>query len=221
MACLGAGDERAVHDQNLFERIALALEAEGFVVLSEGLPEAVADTLLQHLDLYEEHEFALAAVGRGPDAEQNKLVRRDKIAWIDPSSPNSATWLNWTRALQTYLNRRLFMGLFSFESHFAFYRPGDFYATHLDAFRGQSNRVLSLVTYLNKNWKQEQGGELVIFEPNSGAEIARVSPCYRTLVLFLSEEFPHEVRPATRTRHSVAGWFRINTSTTDRVDPPL
>ena len=45
-------------------------------------------------------------------------------------------------------------------------------------------------------------------------------PVCRTVVLFLSEEMPHEVRPARRDRYSVTGWFRLNNSSPDRVDPP-
>lgn len=207
-------------DEAIFERIAEALLNQGYVVLPDVLPARVSAALLHHLDLYEDYEFSTAAIGRGPDQTRDTTVRRDKIAWIDAQSPNSRTWVTWTQALQTYLNRRLFMGLFSFESQFAFYRPGDFYVTHVDAFRGQSNRVLSLVTYLNQDWQQGQGGELIIYHPHTGAELVRVAPNFGTLVLFLSEEFPHEVRPAVRTRYSVAGWFRVNGSTSDRSDPP-
>lgn len=213
-------EDVALDEQAIFEQIAAALYADGYVVLHNALPAPVSEALQQHFALYEAHEFALASIGRGQELEQNTSVRSDKIAWIEPGSPNSSTWLAWTRALQTYLNRRLFMGLFSFESHFAYYRPGDFYATHVDAFRGQSNRVLSLVTYLNKDWQPEHGGELVLYHPETGAELTCVTPYLGTLVLFLSEEFPHQVKPAARTRYSVAGWFRVNTSTTDRVDPP-
>ena len=42
------------------------------------------------------------------------------------------------------------------------------------------------------------------------AEIVRVLPEFATLVVFLSEDFPHEVLPATRDRYSVTGWFRLN-----------
>ena len=34
------------------------------------------------------------------------------------------------------------------------------------------------------------------------------------------EEIPHEVKPARRDRFSITGWFRLNTSSPDRVDPP-
>lgn len=207
-------------DEAVFERVAEALRIHGYVALPNAVPAHVSAALLRHLDLHEEYEFATANIGRGTEQELNTQVRRDKIAWIEATSPNSHVWMDWTHALQTYLNRRLFMGLFSFESHFAFYREGDFYRIHVDAFRGQSNRVLSLVTYLNHDWLPEQGGELILYHPETEEEVARVLPSFGTLVLFLSEEFPHEVKPAMRTRYSVAGWFRVNTSTTDRVDPP-
>lgn len=207
-------------DEAIFECLAEAILRQGYAVLPDVLPERVSSALLHHLALYEEYEFFRAEIGRGAERAHNADVRRDKIAWIEAESPYSNHWLEWTQALRIYLNRRLFMGLFSFESHFAFYRPGDFYLTHMDAFRGQSNRMLSVVAYLNDDWGAELGGELVIYHPETHVEVARVAPTLGTLVAFLSEEFPHEVKPALRTRYSVAGWFRVNTSTSSRVDPP-
>lgn len=55
------------------------------------------------------------------------------------------------------------LGLFSFESHFAHYAPGAFYKTHVDAFKGQANRVLSVVYYLNEAWGAKDGGEMVLY----------------------------------------------------------
>lgn len=203
-----------------FEQIAQALVDSGYVVLRRALPEPVSSCLVQLRDA-DPQRFYTAAVGRGREQNRNPDLRRDKIAWIEAGDPQAAPWLEWTSHLQTCLNRRLFLGLFSFESHLALYQPGDFYKTHLDAFRGQSNRVLSLVAYLNRDWQPEWGGELVIYSPESGAELCRVLPELGTLVLFLSEEFPHQVLPATRPRLSVAGWFRVNGSRAGQVDPPV
>jgi SM-20-related protein len=122
--------------------------------------------------------------------------------------------------MQQYVNRSLFMGLFSFESHFACYEPGKFYKRHVDAFKGQGNRVLSLVAYLNDDWTSEDGGELVLYADESDLIGTRVLPTKGTFVVFLSEQFPHEVLPAARSRHSVAGWFRVNGSVNDAIDPP-
>jgi len=147
-------------------------------------------------------------------------VRRDRIAWMEAGDPDAEAWFDWTERLKNFLNRRLFLGLFSFESHFAHYAPGDFYKKHLDAFRGDANRVLTLVTYLNRGWEPDQGGELVLYAPDGGDEIGKVVPGFGTLVIFLSEEFPHEVLAAGRDRYSVAGWFRINSSINRQIDPP-
>ena len=150
----------------------------------------------------------------------NKTVRSDEICWINDESEAGENWLNWASGLQQYVNRRLFLGLFSFESHFASYQKGDLYKRHLDAFKGQTNRVLSMVVYLNKEWSEEDGGELVLYQDEEDKTGINVLPTFGTVVVFLSEEFPHEVLPAQKERFSIAGWFRVNTSQKDRVDPP-
>lgn len=207
-------------DDDLFERIASGIETQGYVILPTALPSPVADSLLQYLSVLEEERFHQAQIGRGLEQTPNQFIRRDKIFWMEESHPNAKRWLDWTQQLKTYLNRRLFLGLFSFESHFALYHPGDFYKKHLDAFRGESNRVLTLVTYLNMGWEPDQGGELVLYHPQDETEICKVVPTFGTLILFLSEEYPHEVLAANRDRYSVAGWFRVNTSINHQIDPP-
>lgn len=210
----------SVLDEELFETIALGLKRDGYVVLPAALPPAVGAALLDHLASLGEHKFHRARVGRGRSRSKNQLVRKDQIHWIRDGEPRGASWLHWTNRLRIYLNRRLFLGLFSFESHFSLYEPGDFYRRHLDAFKGEANRVLSLVCYLNRGWEADQGGQLLIYNPDDGSELTRVLPAFGTLVLFLSEEFPHEVLPTDRERHAVAGWFRLNASVGDQVDPP-
>ncbi len=207
-------------DQELFERIAVAIETAGYVVLPNSLPEVITESLVNYLGELDADAFREAQVGRGDDQIHNQFVRRDKIFWIEEGHAAAREWVNWTARLRTYLNRRLYLGLFSFESHFAVYQPGDFYRTHLDAFKGESNRVLSLVTYLNRGWLPDQGGELVIYDTGQGNHSVQVVPAFGTLALFLSEEFPHEVLAARRNRYSVAGWFRLNASIQNQIDPP-
>lgn len=200
-----------------FEALTLNLEAQGFVVLPEELPPDVACSLVDYTATVKADDFHAAAVGRGPQEQRNHFVRRDLIHWLDERNPALAPWRAWTESLRVYLNRQLYLGLLSFESHLAHYRPGDFYRTHVDAFRGEANRVVSLVCYLNEDWTEGDGGELVLYSQRGPVV---VKPIHRTVVLFLSEEMPHEVRPARRDRFSVTGWFRVNTSSLDRVDPP-
>ncbi len=187
------------------------------MVVPEGVPLEVARALVRYAGDVDAEAFHAAKIGRGEDEQRNRFVRRDVIHWLRERDPELAPWRAWTEALRLQLNRRLFLGLFSFESHLAHYRPGDFYRTHLDAFRGEANRIVSLVCYLNEGWVEGDGGELVLHTDPGPITIA---PAYRTLVLFLSEEIPHEVKPAVRDRWSVAGWFRLNASSPERVDPP-
>ena len=88
------------------------------------------------------------------------------------------------------------------------YAPGAFYERHVDAFKGQSNRILSTVTYLNPSWQSEWGGEFVLYQPESNTQLARERPEQGKLVIFMSEGMPHEVLVAAQDRYSIAGWFR-------------
>ena len=204
----------------LFENISRDLLLKGYSINPYALPLGLAEDLWQHLQQMPEAAFSAAGIGRQQDYNLNGFVRSNQIAWIQGNSPAGQAWLEWSRALQTYLNRRLFLGLFSFESHFAHYASGDFYKRHVDAFKGQANRVISLIVYLNRDWNPADGGELVLYQPDADQDPIRVTPTFGTVVAFLSEDFPHEVLPARRDRFSIAGWYRLNSSHPERVDPP-
>lgn len=206
-------------DDSLFARIAKDIEKKGYSINPGALSTELTSTLWHHQRNMTGNTYELAGIGRTQDYLQDKDIRGDKICWITGESLAGRQWLKWAAALQQYLNRRLFLGLFSFESHFAYYPPGTFYRKHLDAFCGEANRVLSVVVYLNKDWCDEDGGELILYHSDDDSLGIRVLPAWGTIVVFLSEEFPHEVLLAKRDRHSIAGWYRLNTSTIHRVDP--
>jgi len=128
--------------------------------------------------------------------------------------------LRWATDLQTYLNRRLYLGLFSFESHFAHYAFGDYYKRHYDALRGEANRVLSIFIHLNSGWGGTDGGELLLYQDDADQDGVKIVPLFGTIVVFLNEEFPHEVLPSRRDGFSVAGWYRVNSSLDNKIDPP-
>ena len=203
-----------------FERIAADLAVRGWSVVEQALPAALATALEQEVRGARGGDFQPATIGRQQDRTLNGAVRRDAIRWIDGDTAAQRDWLAWTTRLQTHLNRRLFLGLFSYESHFAHYPPGAYYRRHVDAFRGDANRVLSTVLYLNRSWRAQDGGELLLYPEAGEQPLLRLTPALGTLAVFLSEAFPHEVLPAGRDRYSIAGWFRVNTSTASRVDPP-
>jgi len=158
-----------------------------------------------------------AGIGRGNDLTRDRSVRRDRISWLQGATAPQAALFDFFSTMLVGLNQRLFLGLKRFEAHYATYQPGDFYRKHLDSFQGRASRVVSLVLYLNEDWQPESGGALQVFNrENDNEACAQVLPEAGRMALFLSEEIPHEVLPALRTRHSIACWFRQ-----DEVPLPL
>ncbi len=214
------GDDNDSKDVSLFESIVDDISTKGYSVRDNALEPVLLDKLNDRIKLMSAAKFKRAGVGRHDDHTVKDLVRTDEISWIEGDCDAEAAWIGWAESLQAYVNRRLFLGLFSFESHFAHYAPGDFYKKHQDSFKGEANRVLSIVVYLNKDWLPDSGGELLIYTADAGQSPVKVTPAYGTVAIFLSEEFPHEVLPSRRDRFSIAGWFRVNSSNFDRIDPP-
>jgi SM-20-related protein len=197
-----------INPELLFDQIADALAGPGFMVLDQPLPESLIHGLIDNLSR-QQNSFKPAGVGREGDYQRNQDIRGDSIQWLEAGDPAVTEFLCWMDTLRLELNRRLFLGLFDYECHYAVYRPGAFYQKHRDAFRGSPGRKLSTVLYLNPNWDPVAGGELVLYDEAGEGELLRLAPECGRLVIFLSEDFPHEVLPATQLRQSIAGWFRI------------
>nr|WP_324258179.1 2OG-Fe(II) oxygenase [Cellvibrio fontiphilus] len=197
-----------VFTEELFDRIADALADKGYLVLDNPLPQPLVDGLLLNL---QQQITALnpAGVGRQGDYQRNQQIRGDSIQWLEPGVPAVTEFLSAMDKLREAMNQRLYLGLVDYESHYAVYEPGAFYQKHRDAFRGKPGRKLSSVFYLNPDWDTRKGGELVLYDEAGELELLRVAPECGRLVLFLSEDFPHEVLPASVRRQSIAGWFRI------------
>ncbi len=193
---------------HLFEQIARDIQTDGYSVNTNALPNLLNNSLWRESQITPPLALQQANIGRNADRALNATVRNDKILWIDQQTRTGTAWIAWADTLRLSLNRSLFLGLHSFESHFALYAPGGFYRRHHDAFHGQSNRLLSVVLYLNQNWVAADAGELVLYTgPNSTTELV-VKPELGTLVVFLSEDIAHEVLVTSKDRHSIAGWYR-------------
>ena len=203
--------------EETLDLIAEALSQQGYIILEDALPSILVSNLLTTA-IAHSAQFKPAGIGRDNQHQVNKVIRTDRIRWLTPSSTIESAYLIEMEALREAMNKRLFMGLFDYEASFAHYPDGGFYKKHLDAFKGQTNRVLTTVFYLNKNWREEQGGNLVIYNTKSDSPL-HVKPEAGTLVIFLSDEFPHEVKTTYSDRYSIAGWFRVNNSSRSRVDP--
>ncbi|TYL48134.1 2OG-Fe(II) oxygenase [Marinomonas sp. IMCC 4694] len=196
------------------------LQTKGWSIQDDFFSTDFTQALMDEVENIHNAYMLQAGVGRKQDHQIVLDARRDYIQWIDPDKPIRKDFLRTMEALRVALNRRLFLGLFDYEAHFARYEKGAFYEKHIDAFKGQSNRILSTVLYLNEGWQAGDGGELVIYDEREPTkEIGRFSPNKGRLAVFLSECFYHEVVVAKRTRHSIAGWFRVNGTIGGALDP--
>jgi len=206
-------------NEQTLDTIAGALSQQGYIVLPQALSGNLLQDLQQRIQKLAPEHWQQAGVGRNEKYQQDTGIRSDRIYWITAENPVEESFLDSMENLRQGLNRRLFMGLFDYESHFAIYPKGAYYQKHVDALQGQSNRVLSTVLYLNDDWQTDDAGELLLYPEQGDKPIERVLPQLGTLVIFLSEQFPHEVVTAHRQRFSLTGWFRVNASQSQRVDP--
>lgn len=201
-------------------RVVEGLVQQGWVVVPGFFGETLVEQLQNEiLALQARDELQRAGIGREQEHHRNDLIRRDKTYWLDGSTLAQCRYLELMEQLRLQINRELFLGLFDFEAHFALYESGGFYRKHLDAFQGRSSRIVSVVSYLNPGWQEQHGGCLNIYDPMGNTCVAQVMPEAGTLVCFLSEQIPHEVTLAQRSRCSIAGWFRRNESIGGLVDP--
>jgi SM-20-related protein len=190
----------------LYEKIADALVRDGFIVVDDALQNNLLEALIA--DAKEHVAFRQAGISSSASLDSSR--RRDQICWLERSaSLAQEAYLNFALGLQNYLNATLYLGLKRYEAHFARYGVGDFYEKHFDAFRTSKNRVVTTVFYLNKEWRESDGGCLVVYD-KEGTILKELLPKANRLVVFLSEEFAHEVLPAKKERYSIAGWFRVD-----------
>ncbi len=200
------------------QRIVDSIKLQGYIIIDNALNSDLLDTLFTYLKSINKRSFKQAGIGRENDYQLNPLVRGDEIRWLDRND-NTKDYFQWIEDLRQQFNQQLFLCLFDFETHFSHYPPSTFYKLHYDGFKLSSNRIVSTTLYLNPDWQQQDGGELCLYNSDNQL-LEKISPIYGRMVIFLSEEFPHEVLPTKKNRYSLTGWFRINNS--DKIiDPPI
>lgn len=207
-------------DGDVFKKIIKAIRLDGYIVLTDFLSPEMLESLFIDLKARDSDEFDQAGTGRDDQYRVNKFVRSDRICWLDDTSPLTRQYLDWMEQLRLRINQTLYLGLFDYECHYAYYPRHGFYRKHYDTLKGKANRVLSTVLYLNPAWQPTDGGEFLMYTEEAEMPFLKVLPTWGKMVIFLSEYFPHEVLPAKKRRFSLTGWFRVNTNIGDRLDPP-
>jgi len=181
----------------------------------EGLPSMAATIALRAelRGLQSMSALTPAAIGHRALHAHHAGIRGDSTLWLDDPRCGAASrqLLATLDDLRDDLNRRLFQGLAEVEAHYAIYPRGTGYVRHRDRFRDNdadssaaSSRIVSLVCYLNDDWRGADGGALRL---HLDAGVVDVWPQAGGSICFLSE-LEHEVLPATRERLSIAAWFR-------------
>ncbi len=182
-------------------------ETSGFFVFADFINKAEAEGINSEIDqLQEQSLFKKAGIGKADNFQIDTTQRGDFIHWIDAAQAGSSTtiFLDKLSDLITQLNRNFYLGLRDYECHYTQYPEGTFYKRHTDRHKSGSQRVVSFVLYLNSQWRQTDGGQLIIY--GEGTEQHAITPSEGTLAIFLSEK-EHEVLRTYRPRRSITGWM--------------
>lgn len=193
----------------LFDTIAKQIENTGFSFSDDVLPPSILKALgSEALQEFEEGLFKPAAIGKGLEKQRIIEIRSDRVKWLDKQSPSHAVHAYWEfiDALRNYLRDYFRIHLERTEAHFAVYPKGSFYAKHVDQFQSTSNRIFSVILYLNPDWKKGDGGELRVH--NTDGTVNDYPPLNGRLIVFRSDVIEHEVLVANKMRISVTAWIR-------------
>lgn len=188
--------------------------------ISDNFFSSEETTLLRNHAIHQNssEDFHEAAIGNATNEKIIKSIRGDKIRWIDEVNPNEVEEMFFAKVndFVQYLNRTCYMGIEEKEFHYAIYPEGTFYQRHVDAFKNDDRRTLSMVFYLNdEDWKDEFGGQLALYLPKEDGteETLNVLPVAGRLAIFDSKTIPHEVLPVKQPRYSITGWLKTRSKT--------
>jgi SM-20-related protein len=190
-----------------------AMDRDGWAMVPGYLPNVESKRLRDECEAaFAQGSFKPAGVGRGNSLEVREDIRRDHILWLESGGTQveQLAYLEKLETLRLALNQRFFLGLFDFEGHFAVYPKGAFYKAHLDRHAGTTERIITVILYLNEDWQPGDGGELKLWTTSGKKDgpFDLIEPRMGTLVCFPSGDHWHEVLPAIKSRSSITGWFR-------------
>jgi SM-20-related protein len=190
-----------------FDAIADGIATDGIAVVDNFLKSEEVKAICEE-DEFKNGllRFKKAGIGKALDKQINESIRGDYIQWIDPAKTSAPIkiYLDRLSQLRMFLNQSLFLSLKDFEVHQTIYPAGSFYKRHLDQFKKDDHRKLSVICYLNENWKEEDGGQLRVYFRDVSKDFF---PLAGRLICFRSDLLEHEVLPTERPRMSLTGWM--------------
>ncbi len=193
------------------DRVIATLVNQDYCIEPGFFDTALTDALYRELkQRLENRQLKQARIGKGKQLSRMVDIRGDALHWIDGETAVQRRFMAIMGEYRQRLNHDLFLGLNELEAHFAHFPPGSGYQKHLDSFKNNNLRRITIVAYLNPDWGEADGGKLQIFD---GDKIVReVCPLVGSLVTFVSEKILHQVAITRKERLSIAGWFRVRGS---------
>lgn len=169
-------------------------------LLDDKCYQSIKDFLFSELA-----NFKPAGIGALQHKTIDQEIRGDLTFWLSRDRDKQLTsfWEVLDELIYVF-NRYCFLSLNGFEFHLAKYPPGGHYDKHIDQFHDRSNRVISMVIYLNEEWQNGDGGELEVFVDQASKLI---QPIAGRCVLFRSDKIPHAVLQSHKDRFSLTGWL--------------
>jgi SM-20-related protein len=182
------------------------LAVDDYVVVDDFISDQLFIQIMDFFYAMEETDkLKKAGIGAQQDFQIKAEVRGDFIYWLDENRDlQLKSFFGLVEILTRNIKRYCYLSLSGSEFHIAKYPEGSFYHRHLDQFQERTNRQITVLIYLNKDWKNGDGGELTIYK--DGQEIL-VEPVAKRLLLFKSDVIEHEVLTTNVPRYSLTGWL--------------
>ena len=193
-----------------FETLITSFIKENIGIDNHFISNSLSNHLKQNLlNLIDSKKMSLAGTGNSLNLLHNDKIISDSIYWLDRKNNNEHEndFFDLIDDFIKYLNRSCYAGITNYEFHYSLYEPGDFYQKHLDQFKDNASRKYSMITYLNENGDENNGGQLFVYQNYNNKKI---NPSQGKTVLFKSNELYHEVLVTQARRMSITGWLKTD-----------
>ncbi|KAK5578301.1 hypothetical protein RB653_003257 [Dictyostelium firmibasis] len=213
------------------------LEKKGYLIIDNFLNDLNKINLIydESYNQFKENKLIEAGMNKGTDKWKDKSIRGDYIQWIHRDSnnriqdkdlsfsiPNINYLLDKLDLIKTEFDKVIpnFKSIKT-QTQLAVYLNGGRYIKHRDSFYSSESstvsRRITMIYYVNKDWKNGDGGELRLYTDNPNNinqkesnqnEFIDIEPIADRLLIFLSPFLEHEVLPCNfEPRIAITTWI--------------
>ena len=90
------------------DAIADALVSDGYVLIGDALPQALAAALMHEAHTFKPDVFVDAGTGREQARQLNQRIRKDRILWLEGKTRCCREYLDLMESLRAGINQRFF-----------------------------------------------------------------------------------------------------------------